>query len=162
MVVPAGNFALNVVPPEAEAGFDVRIPPSVPVEQMEQKLKDWASADEGVSVHYHAKVAEHHVTSTDAAQNPWWGVFSGAFHANGWKYEPEVFPAATDSRYLRALGIPCFGFSPMNNTPILLHDHNEFIHRDVYLRGIDIYVELVRALADAPATVDRAPAAPTV
>jgi hypothetical protein len=38
---------------------------------------------------------------------------------------PEIFPASTDARYFRELGIPAFGFSPMANTPILLHDHNE-------------------------------------
>ncbi|BAT89813.1 hypothetical protein VIGAN_06088300 [Vigna angularis var. angularis] len=38
---------------------------------------------------------------------------------------PEVFPAATDSRYFCDLGLPAIGFSPMANTPLLLHDHNE-------------------------------------
>ena len=36
----------------------------------------------------------------------------------------------------------------MNNTPILLHDHNEYLEEDVYLRGIEIYVTLLSALAD--------------
>ena len=84
-------------------------------------------------------------------QNPWWAVFSGVFEKHGWSTVPEVFPAATDSRYLRALNIPCFGFSPMNHTPILLHDNNEYLHRDVYLRGITVYEALLQGLADAPA-----------
>ncbi len=40
-----------------------------------------------------------------------------------------IFPAATDSRYLRVAGYPAFGFSPMNNTPVLLHDHDEYLVR---------------------------------
>ena len=52
------------------------------------------------------------------------------------------------SRYLRCAGIPAIGFSPMNNTPVLLHDHNERLHQDTYLRGIAIYEEILPALAD--------------
>jgi hypothetical protein len=29
------------------------------------------------------------------------------------------------------VGIPAFGFSPINRTPILLHDHNEFLSAKV-------------------------------
>ncbi|EDL77313.1 rCG25777, isoform CRA_b [Rattus norvegicus] len=65
--------------------------------------------------------------------------------------EPEIFPAATDSRYIRAVGIPALGFSPMNRTPVLLHDHNERLHEAVFLRGVDIYTRLVAALASVPA-----------
>lgn len=51
----------------------------------------------------------------------------------GKEIDVEIFPAATDSRYFRQIGIPCFGFSPISNTPILLHDHNEFINEKVLL-----------------------------
>jgi aminoacylase len=61
--------------------------------------------------------------------------------------DPQIFPAATDSRYIRQKGIPAFGFSPINNTPILLHDHNEFLNEKVFLKGIDIFVELIKDLA---------------
>ena len=60
----------------------------------------------------------------------------------------EIFPAATDSRFLREKGIPAFGFTPLNNTPILLHDHNEFINDKVFLRGIDILYKIVLDLAN--------------
>ena len=63
--------------------------------------------------------------------------------------EPEIFPASTDSRYLRELGIPALGFSPMRNTPILLHDHNEYIDQGVFTDGIGVYERLVKALASA-------------
>ena len=38
----------------------------------------------------------------------------------------------------------------MNNTPILLHEHNEFLNETVFLRGIDIYVEILSNLATVP------------
>jgi aminoacylase len=65
------------------------------------------------------------MTTADSS-NPWWPVFEEAVKRAGGKLgKPEIFPASTDARYFRELGIPAFGFSPMANTPILLHDHNE-------------------------------------
>ena len=86
----------------------------------------------------------------------------------GMELSKEVFPAATDSRYLRLAGIPSLGFSvrcgvasdgrsmsgrsrvlcvpsvqPMCNTEVLLHDHNEHIPVDVYVKGINTYVTLL-------------------
>ena len=49
--------------------------------------------------------------------------------------------------YVKA-GCPAIGFSPMNGTPVLLHDHNEFLNKDVFLKGIDIYAVIIANLAD--------------
>uniref|UniRef100_A0A8C5QGH1 N-acyl-aliphatic-L-amino acid amidohydrolase n=1 Tax=Leptobrachium leishanense TaxID=445787 RepID=A0A8C5QGH1_9ANUR len=48
-------------------------------------------------------------------------------------------------------GYPALGFSPMNHTPILLHDHNEYLNEDVFLRGIHIYNKIISSLASVPA-----------
>ncbi len=143
------TYALNVVPMEAVAGFDMRIPPHVPLDEMEAKVKEWTTSFEGVTYEFLAKVSEHAVTSIDETKNAWWKVFQDGVALAGIDIEPAVFPAATDGRYLRQIGIPCFGFSPMNNTPVLLHDHNEFVGRETYLRGITIYETLITHLANA-------------
>ena len=36
----------------------------------------------------------------------------------------------------------------MRNTPILLHDHNEFLNERVFLEGIDIMYKVVLDLAN--------------
>jgi len=65
------------------------------------------------------------MTATDDS-NPWWSVFKQAITSVGEKLSrPEILASTTDARYLRQKGIPVLGFSPMKNTPILLHDHNE-------------------------------------
>ena len=51
-------------------------------------------------------------------------------------------------RYLREVGIPAIGFSPMPHTPVLLHDHNEFLNEDVFLRGIDVFVDIIENVAN--------------
>jgi aminoacylase len=63
---------------------------------------------------------------------------------------PQIFQGTTDLRFLRELGIPGFGFSPMNNTPVLLHDHDEFLNENTFLRGIEIYVALLEKLTNLP------------
>ena len=70
--------------------------------------------------------------------------------SEGFRFEPQICPGATDSCYIRALGIPMLGFSPMNHTPSLLHDHNERLNENVFLRGIDIYEKLLTAIGNVP------------
>ncbi|XP_010588065.1 aminoacylase-1 isoform X1 [Loxodonta africana] len=123
-----GGVAYNVVPATMSASFDFRLAPDV-------DLKKWM---------------EPRITGTDNS-DPWWAAFSGVCKDMNLTLEPEIFSAATDSRYLRAVGVPALGFSPMNRTPVLLHDHDERLHEAVFLRGIDIYTRLLPALASVPA-----------
>uniref|UniRef100_A0A914W117 Aminoacylase-1 n=1 Tax=Plectus sambesii TaxID=2011161 RepID=A0A914W117_9BILA len=82
--------------------------------------------------------------------DPWWNEFSSVLDEMHLKYKTEVFVGATDSRYLRQLNYKAIGFSPMINTPQLLHDHNEFLNENVFLRGVDIYAKLIPRLANLP------------
>ena len=79
--------------------------------------------------------------------DPWFKAFKTAIDRNGLKVATEIFPAGTDSRFIREVGIPAFGFSPMPNTPILLHDHNEFINENIFLKGIDIFCDIISEIA---------------
>eukprot|EP00667_Euglena_gracilis_P011553 EG_transcript_11815 len=145
------TFAMNVIPTEARAGFDIRVSPTMEMASMKQLLDEWTT-QEGVSwnyAHWTTPTMEHQVTPADRQQCPWYGVLEDAVAAMGKTLEPEIFPAATDSRFIRSLGIPAFGFSPLANSPILLHEHNEYIDEGVFLEGIDVYVRIIQALADA-------------
>lgn len=59
--------------------------------------------------------------------------------------------AATDSRYLREVGIPALGVSYLKNTPLLLHDHDERMHEDIFLEGIEFYNTLITRLSNITA-----------
>lgn len=73
----------------------------------------------------HAKFGKPVLNVTDIS-NPWWTLLEEAVRkANGKLGQPEIFPASTDARQFRQQGLPAIGFSPMANTPILLHDHDE-------------------------------------
>ncbi|XP_024602175.1 aminoacylase-1 [Neophocaena asiaeorientalis asiaeorientalis] len=145
-----GGVAYNVVPATMSASFDFRVAPDVDLKAFEEQLQGWCqAAGEGVTFEFAQKWTEPRVTSTDDS-DPWWAAFSGVCKDMNLTLEPEIFPAATDSRYLRAVGVPALGFSPMNHTPVLLHDHDERLHEAMFLRGIDIYTRLLPALASVP------------
>ncbi|MQL99228.1 hypothetical protein Taro_031954 [Colocasia esculenta] len=91
------------------------------------------------------------VTATNET-NPWWTVFNQAIGASGAKLaKPEILSSTTDARFMRIMGIPTLGFSPMANTPILLHEHNEFLKDTVFLKGIRVYENIIRSLSTLPA-----------
>jgi len=80
-------------------------------------------------------------------EDPWFQAFSRATDKHQLKIAPRIFPAGTDSRFIREIGIPAFGFSPMNFTPVLLHDHNEFLNEKIFLKGIDIFCDVIEEIA---------------
>lgn len=75
------RFALNVIPTEARAGFDVRIDPNTPTEDFKARLAGWCK-EEGVTwelADWTTPLHEHYLTSVDREKNPWWGVFLVSF-----------------------------------------------------------------------------------
>ncbi|OCT85693.1 hypothetical protein XELAEV_18023864mg [Xenopus laevis] len=150
----SGGVSNNVVPSDMTASFDFRIPHTVDFKEFESQLKSWCqAAGKNVTLRFYSKTMIQSVTSTDDS-NPWWKAFSAPLKELGLKLKPEIFPAGTDSRYVRGAGYPALGFSPMNNTPILLHDHNEYLNEDVFLRGIQIYTQIISSLASVPELAD--------
>eukprot|EP00939_MAST-03C_sp_MAST-3C-sp1_P001931 g1931.t1 len=140
------NYAFNVVPEVARAGFDTRVPPSVNLLDYKKKIDSWAE-EEGVTWEFQHCSPVNKVTSIDPDANVWWKTFKTVVP----EAEPEIFPAGTDSRYLRELDIAAFGFSPMPFTPVLLHDHDEFINARIWLDGIGTFVRLITSLANVAA-----------
>ncbi|PIO56567.1 hypothetical protein TELCIR_22033 [Teladorsagia circumcincta] len=90
------------------------------------------------------------VTNTNT-NDPYWRAFASALAEEGCEYRKEIFTAGTDSRFVRKLGYRAIGFSPMTNTKVLLHDHDECIHEKVFLRGIQIYATIIDNLGNLPA-----------
>lgn len=90
-------------------------------------------------------------TSEINESNWYWKVLASVFAKRNIEIELEIFPAATDSRYVREIGIPAIGVSPIRNTPVLLHDHDEYLNEREFLEAVDFYVDAVDALANVPA-----------
>ncbi|XP_068247489.1 aminoacylase-1-like [Palaemon carinicauda] len=144
-----GGVQFNVIPAELCVGFDVRLAPSVNETEFEKMISVWCEeAGEGVTFEFRRKSVPQVITCIEDGKNPWWDAFSSACKKQNLDIETEIFPASTDSKYIRMLGIPALGFSPINNTPILLHDNNEFLNEETFLRGIEIYETIIPALAN--------------
>jgi aminoacylase len=153
-----GVDAINVIPDTAELIADIRVPPHIPLEDMADTLTEWCQEvtqktpnlppNGGVTwslVNNTPK--KHHVTSCDPAKNPWYNIFLQTIQSQcGIKLQPSVFPAATDSRFLRAFGVKALGFSPMRRSPVLLHEHDEYLGKDIFVEGCEIYIRLIRNL----------------
>mmetsp|Transcript_15103 Transcript_15103/g.17588 ORF Transcript_15103/g.17588 Transcript_15103/m.17588 type:complete len:307 (-) Transcript_15103:104-1024(-) len=164
--VRAGDsFVHNCVPPSASCSLDIRISPHVKPSEMKEMLDRWceecsSSVEEGHKITWdyiggHGNdLQEHALTPIDGSVNPWYRVFGNAIEKMGIKYEPEVFPAATDSRFLRALGIRALGFSPMRNSEIMLHENNKYIEESVFLEGVGVYVRIIEALGIQGSDID--------
>jgi aminoacylase len=135
----------NVIPTEATAGVDIRIPATVNLAEFKATLDAWCAVEGGgVSWEPLAQVCGEGplmlANPTEPVEGPdahWFGIFSGAMAAAGYGlHAPSIFPAATDSRWVRLMsGTPCLGFSPMRNTPILLHDHECVVAPTLLLRA---------------------------
>lgn len=148
LTIMEGGVQTNVVPDKFKLTFDIRITPSTNIVQFEDQLRQWMTeAGSGLELEFLQKFTDQTLTST-APEDPWWSSLTAGFNKHQLKFRPQIFPAGTDSRYLREVGIPAIGFSPMPNTPTLLHDHDEFLNEATFLKGIDIFVDLIANLAE--------------
>ena len=143
-----GGVQVNVVPDKFILNFDIRITPTTDIVQFEEKVRGrLTEAGSDIELEFIVKCSDQTLTSVDD-KDPWYSAMKDAFLKHNLTVKPQIFPAGTDSRYLREVGIPAIGFSPMPNTPVLLHDHNEFLNEAVFLRGIDIFVDIIQNVAN--------------
>ncbi|XP_048491755.1 uncharacterized protein LOC104904088 isoform X2 [Beta vulgaris subsp. vulgaris] len=148
------GFVMNLQPSEAEAGIDIRVPPTADQKSLEKRIaEEWAPAARNMTFEFKLKVpvvdkfGKPALTVADNS-NPWWDLLEKAIHSAGGKLgKAEINIGTTDARYFRQRGLPAIGFSPIANTPLLLHDHNELLNQREYLKGIDIYASIIRAYA---------------
>ncbi|KAJ3303819.1 adenylate cyclase [Kappamyces sp. JEL0829] len=137
---------LNVVHELAEAGVDMRVCPTEDFDAMRAKIASWVASEPGVE--YSFLQSFPGAPPTNLATSKEWTVLTQVAAKHSVNLDPEIFPAATDSRFLRLKGLPAFGISAIKNTPVLLHDHNEFLNEQTLLDGIPFYADLIQGIAD--------------
>lgn len=146
--IMSGGVQTNVVPDKFELTFDIRITPTTNIAEFEKMIRDWmAEAGEGLELTFIQKFVDQTLTPTNP-DDPWFSALTAGINKHNLKTKNEIFPAGTDSRYLREVGIPAIGFSPMPNTPTLLHDHDEFLNETIFLKGIDVFTDIIQNLGN--------------
>ncbi|KAJ1914107.1 adenylate cyclase, partial [Tieghemiomyces parasiticus] len=141
----SGGKQHNIVPHALEACFDIRVSPFVDYEKFSAWLSELAHRND-VTLDYALKYTKPNVTLLE--NNPWWAAMQRVGKRLDIPHDADILTGATDSRWVRCLGIPCLGVSPMRNHPILLHDHDEYVTVNCYLEGIHYYKHLIEELAN--------------
>ena len=149
LTLMSGGVQVNVVPDKYVLNFDIRITPTTDIVEFEAMLRAWLSeAGTDVSLEFIVdKYTDQSLTSIKET-DLWFSGLKRAFEKHNLMVKPQIFAANTDARYLREQGIATFGFSPMPRTPILLHDHDEFLNEAVLLKGIDIFIDIINNVAN--------------
>lgn len=143
-----GGVQSNVVPPELSVMFDIRLAIEVNHDDFLEQINRWCE-EAGGNIVIEFEQKDDYVEPTKiTADNIYWTGFKSAVEELGLKMKTLIFPGGTDSRFIRAKGIPAIGFSPMNKTPMLLHDHDEFLKAETYLEGIQIYKTIIPKVAN--------------
>ncbi|XP_055301120.1 aminoacylase-1-like isoform X2 [Sitodiplosis mosellana] len=141
-----GGLRGNIVPPQMTAYFDLRLAIDTDWDQLEQMIRGWVKeAGNDVTVDI-VKGVKAPATPVDDS-NPYWTAFKKATDELKLNVTPTVFRAVTDSRYIR-MGLPVLGFSPLMNTSPKLHEHNEYVNAEAYLKGIPIYEKIIEKIAN--------------
>ncbi|KAJ3205660.1 adenylate cyclase, partial [Dinochytrium kinnereticum] len=130
----------NVVPGEAWGGLDIRISPWVDLKGFEAMIKGWCEEEEGVTYSFAQKFDSNDFTAVDDT-NPWFVALKEVAASRNIEITPEVFPAGSDSRFIRKLNIPALGISYLKNVEPLLHHHNEYVPVECFLESIGFYVD---------------------
>uniref|UniRef100_A0A6P4FWV1 N-acyl-aliphatic-L-amino acid amidohydrolase n=1 Tax=Drosophila rhopaloa TaxID=1041015 RepID=A0A6P4FWV1_DRORH len=144
----SGGVQSNVVPPLLMVCFDCRLALDLDHQEFEANLHKWCDdVGGGIEITYEQKQPKVPPTAIDDS-NPFWLAFKKATDELKLSIKPQIFTGGTDSRYIRQVGIPALGFSPMNNTPVLLHDHDEFLQADTYLKGVEIFKKIISSVAN--------------
>ncbi|XP_055692556.1 aminoacylase-1-like [Lutzomyia longipalpis] len=144
----SGGVQINVVPAMLSISYDMRLSIDMDHDAFFAELQQWCTeAGGGIEMEFERKDHKSPATKLNE-ENPFWVAFKEATDEMGLQIQPIVCPGATDSCFLRDVGVAAIGFSPMNNTPALPHSHDEFIYADGYLRGIEIYKKILPKVAN--------------
>ncbi|KAL0115587.1 hypothetical protein PUN28_010833 [Cardiocondyla obscurior] len=143
-----GGVQTNVIPNELHVLFDVRVTSLTDHDELEATIKRWCE-DAGPDVTYSFDRKEPKIENTKIDDsNPFWIALRKIFDKIDVNLEIDILSGATDTRFLRQMGIPVFNFSPINKTTLRVHDHNEYLNKDIFLMGIEIYTKIIPAIAN--------------
>ena len=153
-----GGKQPNVIPSHLTATFDCRIPPNIDLTKFENQLNAWAKEidlscggpGDSIEITFSQQEKGQAICDVNGEQcAPFWKPFKAAVEKAGMKPRLSIFPAATDCRYVREEGISALGFSPIPLTPFLLHDHDEYVSTETFLKGITVYVDILKGITAA-------------
>ncbi|XP_052739562.1 aminoacylase-1-like [Bicyclus anynana] len=144
------GIANNVIPSKASAVMDIRLSVDQNISDFEALIDSWlAKLGNKTTIKFIRRVEKSAATVVDES-NTYWVALRDTVKGLGFKIVPAVCPATSDMLLLREIGIPAIGFSSRTNMVSRMHDVDEYIPVDNFLRGIDIYEAIIKRLANLP------------
>ncbi|XP_046962240.1 aminoacylase-1-like [Vanessa cardui] len=145
-----GGVAPNVIPTNMTVVMDMRLSVDAEVNEVQDMINSWmAELGDASSLEYIRRVENSPATAVDET-NPYWMAMRDTMKELGLTVVPLVCPATSDMVVVRAKAIPALGFTTKRNMIPKLHDVNEYIDLDQFLKGIDIYEALLKKLGNLP------------
>lgn len=133
------SYMYNVIPNVATAGLDIRVPVTIDIEEFYKKIEEWCQdiEFEFIKGTDKDKFVKGYTKIEDCEK------LSKVLEEIGQEYGYKTFPATTDARFMRNMGVPTVGMSLLFNTENRLHDHNEYIVVADMKRGSRIYERIM-------------------
>nr|XP_032514897.1 aminoacylase-1A-like [Danaus plexippus plexippus] len=129
--------------------MDIRLATSVNAADVQAMLDSWLSNLGDDSTMEFIRLDERSPATAVDSTNPFWIAMKDTLNNRGITVTPVVLPATSDMLVLREkFSIPAIGFAPRNNMKNKIHDANEYIPVNNFLKGIDIYYDLIQKLAN--------------
>lgn len=136
------NATFNVVPDKAEAMIDIRIPPTMSLQEVREFLDKQLKTFPTISYEIKAMAIEE--SKPISEQAPLYTALQITCQKFGLQTEPHYFEASSDLRFYRALGIEGVGFTPFT-TPDNIHGTNESLPISDLIRGKEIMVNFLQS-----------------
>ncbi|CAH2108375.1 unnamed protein product [Euphydryas editha] len=145
-----GGVAPNVIPKEIVAVVDMRLSVTADVNNVENMFNSWLNElGYNSTVEYLRRVEYSPATAVDNS-NPYWIAMQETMMELGITVDAIVCPAASDLIAIRSKGIPALGFTTKRNVLSKAHDINEYIDLNTFIKGIDVYVALLKKICNLP------------
>jgi len=130
-----GKIALNVIPENACATADIRVPPSMPMHQAKNILNDWLAQHPTISYTIEAEV--HDWERDVSNKSELYQVLETVIKNHGLEAQKFVSEGASDLRFYLQQGIEGFGF-----TPFTIQENLHGINESVRMHDIELGYEL--------------------
>jgi acetylornithine deacetylase/succinyl-diaminopimelate desuccinylase-like protein len=148
-ILKAGQM-VNVIPSEAEASFDCRILPGTPSEAFLAQVRE-VTKDEEVEIVPLPEFESNPLPPSPLDNELYQAIEQVARRKDpGSVVTPFLITGATDSRFFRAIGVPCYDFSPFRlrlEDAKLVHGHNERISIENLGFASEVIFEIITEVA---------------
>lgn len=148
-ILKAGQ-KINVIPSEAEAAFDCRLLPGTNVDGFFTRLKE-VIGDEGIEVIPLMDFLGECPPPSPVDHELYRAIERVAQRKDpGGAVTPFLITGATDSRFFRQIGVPCYDFSPFRlrqEEALLIHGANERLSIDNLAFACEFLFEIITDVA---------------